>query len=194
MNERTKTEMLVRAAGKTRGPAVSVSLRTEPVLTAHSPTAVCARVAARRQGRYEYEKAWREKNREKVKAYAKKYAARWYAENPQVAAERQRKFREQNREHVKARDAKYRARYADKRKAYLKGYMRRLRDANPMLSKEYHARQIEKMADWYVRGKLSAGTSVPRDAWPESIVELKRQIIKTKRVWKRQKDSNTSTN
>lgn len=193
-HERTEAEMLVRAQSISNRSSVPVSLRTQPMLAAQSPTSMRARVVARRPGRYEYEKAWREKNREKVKAYAKKYAARWYAENPQVSAERQRKFREQNKEHVKARDAKYRARYKDKRKVYMKEYMRRLRDADPMLSKEYHARQIEKLADWYVRGKLSAGNSVPRDEWPESIVKLKRQIIKTKRLWKRQKDSSISTN
>lgn len=151
-------------------------------------------IACRRPGRYEYEKAWRAKNREKVKAYAKKYAARWYAENRELAAERQRKFRDKNREHVRARDAKYRKAYAVKRKSYMKDYMRKLRAKNPTMTKEYHSRQIRKLADWYVRGKLSAGTTVPRDAWPENVVELKKQIIKTKRLCKQQAGYNTSTN
>lgn len=189
-----ETEVLVREESVSGGPTVPVSLRTERVHPTHATACGNSGVVSRRRGRYEYEKEWRKKNPQKVKDYANKYARKWYSENKHVASERQRAFREKNREHTRIRDAMYRAKYADKRKAYAREYMRRLRIENPEITKKYHAGQIDKVADWYVRAKMSSGNSVPRDAWPENLVELKKQIIKTKRIWKRQKDSNTSTN
>lgn len=45
-------------------------------------------------------------------------------------------------------------------------------------------RQVRKLADWYVRGLLSHGTSVQPSAWPADLVELKRVRLSVKRaIW-----------
>lgn len=224
MNERTTSEVLVRSEGVSDRSAVPLSLRTEPVLESPEDERKQKRREAQRRRALvwyyrnrdyvvqklrekrrqrgaperrwrtkeqvsEYQKQWRAKNKAKCKAYRSK----WARENKDKVNAQQRRWRQANNEYARQRDKKYRAK---RTRETVRNQMRRFRERHPEYSAMYHRKQIVNLADWYVRARMSRGTSLPPKAWPAVLVELNKTNIKLKRqLWHSQKTStNSATN
>ena len=132
-----------------------------------------------------YQRSWRQANREKMKAYRREWARR----NPAYMSAAQKRKRARNPEHTRQMDRKYAIRFRAQRMVYLKQWLAE----HPGYREAVYKEQVAKCADWYVRARMSRGTSIKPADWPAELVELNRQNIKLKRLWKKQTDSKTST-
>jgi len=122
-------------------------------------------------------KIYREKNREKIKKYEKKYAISYKQKN----SHNQRKYREKNREIInsKSRDRYYRnIQYSRKikcksaNKAYAK---------NPEKYKNIQKWHRENLSDSYIKSQIMHSTKIKKIYIPENFIEVKRIHIKLKR-------------
>lgn len=135
----------------------------------------------------EWRKQWRERNKDKCKEYRRK----WNSLNKDKVNAQQRSWRERNKEAARLRDKKYRKKYCEKLRIAHRKYLA----SNPGYNAAYHRKQIENLADWYVRARMSRGTNVPPKLWPDELVELQKTNIKLKRLWQNQPTSqNSETN
>lgn len=117
--------------------------------------------------------AWAKANPEKVRAIKKR---NWKTRPKRF--EEARRWRERNPEKVsRAQKVSYRK----NRNHYLTKSGTRQRE------------QVEALHDEYVKDLLLVGSpALTREAIPQSLVELKRAILKNKRIWRNQKTSTTS--
>lgn len=58
---------------------------------------------------------------------------------------------------------------------------------NPAKKRASERRAVARLANHYVRKLLSRGTSVPKSAWPQPLVELQRELVLGKRLLKQLK-------
>lgn len=148
----------------------------------------CEDEAKWRASRTEYEREWRKRNPDRVKAYKAKYSS---THREQLYA-RSRRWITAHPEWVRERNKKYRVKYREKRRASMAAWRKR----NPEYNKLAHQEQIKGLADWYVRARMSRRTTIPPKAWPQVLVDAVKQTIKTKRLlWQLRRTSlNSATN
>lgn len=189
MDDTTKAKMLVWEKGVASRPTVSVSVRTEPVL--ESPEDVSKR--KRREASLRHYYRHRDKiNNARRESNRLREAKRRREQGDYVRAVA-RLWRLNNKEKVQAQRKRYRERHGDRLNQYCREY-RRKQGPRTAYFREKHREQIDNISPTYARNKLSRGTMMPQRAWPEPLVKLKQAELKLKRLWKRQKDSNTSMN
>lgn len=129
---------------------------------------------------------WLKRNADRVREYKRRSNAKRYAEDPERFLEANRKWRRLHPEEVRERDRKYRERYASKRRVW----GRKWRQSHRNYFRQRNQYDVDRLANWYVRERMSRGTSIaPRD-WPEPLVQLNRVTIQIKRmIWQRQRTS-----
>lgn len=71
-----------------------------------------------------------------------------------------------------------------KRRRVQRHYRRHLAQParSPTASARAGRQQVLYLADWYVRSLLSQNTSLPPRAWPQSLINLKRNLLTLKRL------------
>jgi hypothetical protein len=130
---------------------------------------------------------WLEANKDRVKTYKRRSAAKAYKTNPSKYLLRAKLWRKENNAEAKARDKKYRVKYTKARKALFNQWRKAHREYFATRNKA----DVSGFANWYVRQKLSQNTSIKPSAWPMSLVECKRAQMKTSKLCRNLK---TSTN
>lgn len=129
---------------------------------------------------------WLRDNADKNREYKRRSANKAYAANPEKFRKRSRDWRQANQQRVRQRDRIYRRKYADKRKATFRAW----REKNRSYYRQRNQQDVDGLAEWYVRAKLSRATCVKPSEWPASLVELMRTNLKIKRLlWQRLKTS-----
>lgn len=123
---------------------------------------------------------WLKENAEKVRQYKRRSAKKAYAANPEKYKRRQKKWRKQNNQWARERDAIYRQKYASDRRAQFAAWRKKHRN----YFKARHDADVDNLAEWYVRAKLSRKTAIKPSEWPASLVELMRAQLKVKRLWR----------
>ena len=99
----------------------------------------------------------------------------WKRLNPEKRKQSCKRWREANLEHIK----QHRKNNIEE---VHKG-AKRWRMAHPEYIRQSSKRQRAKLADAYVRGLMSSWRcSLKPKEWPQSLVELRRQLIKTRRL------------
>lgn len=134
----------------------------------------------------EARRQWNEKNADKIRQWKRVSANKSYAANPAKFSDRAREWRKNNRQRVLERDSKYRIKYAEQRRAQFNAWRQKHSD----YFKVRHDADVDALANWYVRAKLSRKTCIPPSGWPAPLVELMRAQLKLKRLlWQHQKTS-----
>lgn len=125
-------------------------------------------------------KAWRSANPEKYRAQSKA----WRDRNKAKCRAWTRAWRMANPEKVRAKEAAWKKANPDLLKSYArKNY---LKNPHRVISnaKAFERRQIATIGDYYARKKLSRDSEIPMNAWPDSLVQLKRAELQLKRYLK----------
>lgn len=141
-------------------------------------------------------KKWRDANRDHLKACKKKnymdsidsYRAKirkWHHENPEKVHAVFQKWREANREHLSmSKKAWYQA-DPEKTKARVKAW----RKANPEKVKAYEKKGSDNLVDWYLKIILVSQTGLAAADMPPALVELKREQLQIRRMARELKNS-----
>lgn len=128
---------------------------------------------------------WLKNNAEKVREYKRRSAKKAYAANPSKFKRSQKKWRKENNKWARERDAIYRKKYADERRSQFAAWRKKHR----AYFKRRHDADVDNLAEWYVRAKLSRKTCIKPSEWPAPLVELMRAQLKVKRLWRHLKTS-----
>lgn len=134
---------------------------------------------------YAQQKAWREKNNDKVKLYRVEYAK----ENKEALSEKGRRYRAANRDKANARSKAHYKENKGKWLSYSLEWRKKNRvkylDAKKKLSKK----RIDNMDDIYIKELLTNhGSILTFDSIPQSLIEAKRLELQMKRYIKEQEN------
>ena len=121
---------------------------------------------------------WLRNNGERVRAYKRKSAKKAYAANPRKFCDRSKAWRRDNNQAARERDARYREKYAATRCKQFKAWWKSHRG----YFRERNRKQVDELANWYVRQKLSQNTTIKPSDWPAALVDLKRAEMKVRKL------------
>jgi hypothetical protein len=129
----------------------------------------------------EYARAWRVKNRERIRQYDRawraehpEYFREWRARHPGYMSAAVRKWVNENRDAYRALRRKWIK--TDKGRALMAARMRR---------------RVAKLDDTYIRHILLAGPDLPAQAIPQELINLKRTMLTIRRYLKQHGAENT---
>lgn len=171
-HEGTDAEMLVRTEGVSGRSAVPASLRTEQVPEA--PQHDSDRKRKRAQQDREYYQANRQRILERNRLYRKKNAA-------EISAKMKRK-RKENPEWQRAHNSKNYQRHKRSIIQRTRDWIAKNKELHNAYTLKTTRRYTRELNDVYVRHKLSQRSILPASTWPDSLVELKRAELQTKRL------------
>ena len=115
-----------------------------------------------------YNKEYREKNKERLKARHKEY----YEENKEKLKAYDKKYREENKEKIEA----YRKKYCEENREKVKAY-----------DKKYHEENRDKLLDQKTRRNFKGTFNIPRKETPEELVDIYVMTAKNDRLIKNQR-------
>lgn len=148
-----------------------------------------------RQCKREGHKAWRDANRDHVRAKNREVMSALYSREPEKyrarsndyyhghkteCQERHRSWYAENREHALAYAQAWREQFAERHKANVRGWRRR----NPDASRRHAAKARTHMTDAYIRRLLTSNGEEPLPSIPTDLIEAQRSLLKIKRLLK----------
>ena len=121
--------------------------------------------------RAEYNKAYREANKEKLAEYNKTYNKAYREANKEKIAAQKKAYYEANKEKL-----------AEYNKTHNKTYREANKEKIAAKNKAWYYTNKEKLSDVYVKFMISRQFNLPNELIPDELIELKRATVKLKRA------------